>query len=237
MTEVAEREVARGRGTHRSRCTRACRRSRSRSSCARSSASTRGRAWTRCASASRASCDLGGGPFVTAPPHAARPPRLAVVGASCASAREVDALIFEQIDERRARRGGRDDILALLLERARRRRRADDATGAARRAHDDARRRPRDDASELAWAIERLQRTPGCCARLHRRGRAGDGDGLRWARPSGDPAPCGRCCAYAEPRADDARRRDRRLRPARAARSLGLTPTSCTTTRRSTPDP
>ncbi len=121
--------------------------------------------------------ELGGGPFVTAPPLRRNFPgspwsRFLRLQA------EVDALIFEQIDERRTSGEDRDDILALLL-----------------RARDDAgqpmtRQELRDElmtllvaghettASELAWAIERLLRTPAVLDRLTREVRAGEDDYL-----------------------------------------------------------
>jgi cytochrome P450 len=119
--------------------------------------------------------DLGGGPFVTAPPLRRDFPgspwsRFVRLRA------EVDALIFEQIDERRTSGEDRDDILALLLS-------ARDDAGAPM-----SRQELRDElmtllvaghettASELAWAIERLQRTPAVLARLTREVRAGADD-------------------------------------------------------------
>ncbi|MEP6953464.1 MAG: cytochrome P450 [Solirubrobacteraceae bacterium] len=117
--------------------------------------------------------ELGGGPFVTAPPLRRDFPgspwsRFLRLQA------EVDALIFDQIDERRASGEDRGDILALLLS-----------------ARDDAgdpmtRQELRDElmtllvaghettASELAWAVERLLRAPAVLDRLTREVRAGD---------------------------------------------------------------
>jgi cytochrome P450 len=91
---------------------------------------------------------------------------------------EVDALLFELIDERRAKESERDDVLAMLL--------------AAR--HEDgspmSRQELRDElmtllvaghettASELAWAFERLAREPRVLARLrHEIGSGEDGAG------------------------------------------------------------
>ena len=89
---------------------------------------------------------------------------------------ETDALLFELIDERRGGNSGRDDVLSLLL--------------AAR--HEDGSpmsdQELRDElmtllvaghettASELAWAFERLARTPAVLDRLTREIDAGDGD-------------------------------------------------------------
>jgi len=121
--------------------------------------------------------ELGGGPFVTAPPL-----RRDFPGSPWSRFRrlqaEVDALIFEQIDERRTSGEERDDILALLL-------RARDEAGQPM-----TRQELRDElmtllvaghettASELAWAIERLLRTPAVLDRLTREVRAGEDDYL-----------------------------------------------------------
>jgi cytochrome P450 len=117
--------------------------------------------------------ELGGGPFVTAPPLRRDFPGSPWTRFLRLQA-EVDALIFEQIDERRASGEQRDDILALLLSAR------DDAGG------EMTRQELRDElmtllvaghettASELAWAVERLLRTPAVLDRLTREVRAGD---------------------------------------------------------------
>ena len=89
---------------------------------------------------------------------------------------EVDALLFELIDERRDQDGDRDDVLAMLL---------------AARHEDGSRMSPqelRDElmtllvaghettASELAWAFERLGRSPAVLARLREEIDAAEGD-------------------------------------------------------------
>ncbi|MGZ4270050.1 MAG: cytochrome P450 [Solirubrobacteraceae bacterium] len=120
--------------------------------------------------------ELGGGPFVTFPPLRRS------LGPRSPWARfvrlrgEVDELIFQQIEERRAEPGDRDDVLALLL-------RARDDAGAPMTDQE-----LRDElmtmlvaghettASELAWAVERLLRTPAVLARLTGEVRSGDDD-------------------------------------------------------------
>jgi cytochrome P450 len=89
---------------------------------------------------------------------------------------EVDALLFELIDARRGEDGDRDDVLAMLL---------------AARHENGSPMSPqelRDElmtllvaghettASELAWAFERLSRSPAVLARLREEIDAGDGD-------------------------------------------------------------
>lgn len=119
--------------------------------------------------------DLGGGPFVTAPPL-----RRDFPGSPWSRfvrmRGEVDELIYEQIRERRSATEGRDDILALLLG-------ARDEDGAPMTD-----RELRDElmtllvaghettASELAWAVERLLRAPHALRRLAAEIRAGDDD-------------------------------------------------------------
>jgi cytochrome P450 len=89
---------------------------------------------------------------------------------------EVDALLYELIDQRRGEDGGRDDVLAMLL---------------AARHENGSPMSPqelRDElmtllvaghettASQLAWAFERLSRSPAVLARLREEIDAGDGD-------------------------------------------------------------
>ncbi len=162
----------------------------------------------------------------------ARPRR----GASSSGARdEADALIYETIDERRAerrRRHERDDVLAMLLDA---------------RHEDGSPMSPvelRDElmtllvaghettASELAWAFERLTRTPDVLARLDRRDRLGrrrrvrHGDRARDAPPpagaaerraaAGDGAGRGRRLALRAGRVPDRRRVPAAPRPGRS---------------------
>ena len=102
--------------------------------------------------------------------------------------RETDALIYELIDERRAREEERDDILSMLLEAR----------------HEDG--SPMSDieirdelmtllvaghettASALAWAFERIARTPHVAERLREEIAAGE-DALRHRDDPGDAAP------------------------------------------------
>ena len=217
----------------RRRSTRASRRSRWRSSCARCSGSTRARGWTRCATLLTRNLELGAPPGVDAP---VPPARQAAWNEFVARRDESDALLFELIDERRAEPDGeqRDDVLAMLL--------------AAR--HEDgspmSKQELRDElmtllvaghettASELAWAFERLARTPAGAApadrrdRLRRRRRLPDRDDPGDAAP-----PAGAPQRRAAP--DQAAGRDRRLQLPRGRRADGRTPTWSTTTRRSTP--
>ena len=127
--------------------------------------------------------EFGDQPISLMPPPAAAAPRRSSSGSarsrtSSASQAEADELIFELIDERRARgRRERDDMLSMLL--------------AAR--HEDGSpmsdQELRDElmtllvaghettASSLAWAFERLAaRARACCARLVEEVDAGDGD-------------------------------------------------------------
>jgi cytochrome P450 len=90
---------------------------------------------------------------------------------------EADALLFELIDERRREDGERDDVLAMLLE-------AHHEDGSPMSPQE-----LRDElmtllvaghettASELAWAFERLARTPRVLRRLIEELDSGDGDG------------------------------------------------------------
>jgi cytochrome P450 len=87
-----------------------------------------------------------------------------------------DALVYEQIDERRRSEQNRDDVLSMLLEAR----------------HEDGSEMSREEirdelmtalvaghettASELAWAFERLAREPRVLGRLHRELDNGDGD-------------------------------------------------------------
>jgi len=89
---------------------------------------------------------------------------------------EVDELVYEQIDERRAFDESRDDVLSMLVDAR----------------HEDGSEMSREEirdelmtalvaghettASELAWAFERLSREPRVLRRLHEEIDRGDGD-------------------------------------------------------------
>ncbi len=89
---------------------------------------------------------------------------------------EADALIYELIDERRAEGGDRDDILSMLLQA----RHEDGSPMSHRELRDELMTLlvagHETTASELAWAFERLGRSPEVVARLHEEIDAGDGD-------------------------------------------------------------
>ena len=136
--------------------------------------------------------ELGGGPFVTAPPlrrdfpgspwsRFRAPPR---------RGRRADL----RADRRAPReRGGPRRHPRPAAQRARRRGRADDPPGAPRRAHDAARRRPRDDGLRAGLG----DRAPAAHARGARRGsRARSARATAtptWARPSPRPCAGARC--------------------------------------------
>jgi cytochrome P450 len=90
---------------------------------------------------------------------------------------EADALLFELIDERRGADGERDDVLAMLLEA----RHEDGSPMSPRELRDELMTLlvagHETTASELAWAFERLARTPRVLRRLTEELDSGDGDG------------------------------------------------------------
>ena len=90
---------------------------------------------------------------------------------------EADALLFELIDERRRDDGERDDVLAMLLEA----RHEDGSPMAPQELRDELMTLlvagHETTASELAWAFERLARTPRVLRRLTDELDCGDGDG------------------------------------------------------------
>jgi cytochrome P450 len=90
---------------------------------------------------------------------------------------ETDALLFELIDERRREDGDRDDVLAMLLEA----RHEDGSPMSPKELRDELMTLlvagHETTASELAWAFERLVRTPRVLRRLTEEIDAGDGDG------------------------------------------------------------
>jgi cytochrome P450 len=90
---------------------------------------------------------------------------------------EADALLFELIDERRGADGERDDVLAMLLEA----RHEDGSPMSPRELRDELMTLlvagHETTASELAWAFERLARTPQVLRRLTEELDSGDGDG------------------------------------------------------------
>ena len=89
---------------------------------------------------------------------------------------EADALMFELIDERRREPGDRDDVLAMLLEA----RHEDGSPMSAQELRDELMTLlvagHETTASELAWAFERLARTPEVLSRLTAEIDAGDGE-------------------------------------------------------------
>jgi cytochrome P450 len=90
---------------------------------------------------------------------------------------EADAMIYEQIDERRSNGGeDRDDVLAMLLDA----RHEDGSPMSALELRDELMTLlvagHETTASELAWAFERLTRTPEVLARLTREVDSDDGD-------------------------------------------------------------
>jgi cytochrome P450 len=89
---------------------------------------------------------------------------------------EIDALLFELIDERRADHGDRDDVLAMLLEA----RHEDGSPMTERELRDELMTLlvagHETTASELAWAFERLVRTPEVLSRLVEEVDSGDGE-------------------------------------------------------------
>jgi cytochrome P450 len=89
---------------------------------------------------------------------------------------EADALLFELIDERRREDGARDDVLAMLLEA----RHEDGSPMSPQELRDELMTLlvagHETTASELAWAFERLARTPRVLRRLTRELDSGDGD-------------------------------------------------------------
>jgi cytochrome P450 len=90
---------------------------------------------------------------------------------------EADALLFELIDERRRDDGERDDVLAMLLEA----RHEDGSPMSPRELRDELMTLlvagHETTASELAWAFERLVRTPRVMRRLTEEIDSGDDDG------------------------------------------------------------
>jgi cytochrome P450 len=90
---------------------------------------------------------------------------------------EADALLFELIDERRRESGARDDVLAMLLEA----RHEDGSPMSPQELRDELMTLlvagHETTASELAWAFERLARTPRVLQRLTEELGSGDGDG------------------------------------------------------------
>jgi cytochrome P450 len=90
---------------------------------------------------------------------------------------EADALLFELIDERRRQDGDRDDVLAMLLEA----RHEDGSPMSPQELRDELMTLlvagHETTASELAWAFERLARTPRAMRRLTAEIDGGDGDG------------------------------------------------------------
>jgi cytochrome P450 len=90
---------------------------------------------------------------------------------------QADALMFELIDERRREGGERDDVLAMLLEA----RHEDGSPMSSQELRDELMTLlvagHETTASELAWAFERLARTPRVIRRLTEEIDAGDGDG------------------------------------------------------------
>jgi cytochrome P450 len=120
--------------------------------------------------------ELGGGPFVTFPPLRRNFPGSPWTRFR-ALQREVDELIFEQIEERRA--GGeqeRGDVLGLLLGA----RDDEDAPMSDQELRDELMTLlvagHETTASELGWAFERLVQTPDVLARLTREVRTGGDD-------------------------------------------------------------
>jgi cytochrome P450 len=89
---------------------------------------------------------------------------------------EADALLFELIDERRREDGARDDVLAMLLEA----RHEDGSPMSPQELRDELMTLlvagHETTASELAWAFERLARTPRVLRKLTRELDSGDGD-------------------------------------------------------------
>jgi cytochrome P450 len=89
---------------------------------------------------------------------------------------EADALIHETIDQRRADDGGRDDVLAMLLDA----RHEDGSSMSHAELRDELMTLlvagHETTASELAWAFERLARTPDVLARLTDEIDSGDDD-------------------------------------------------------------
>jgi len=89
---------------------------------------------------------------------------------------EIDALIFELIDERRSDSSGREDVLAMLLEA----RHEDGSPMSSNELRDELMTLlvagHETTASTLAWAFERLAREPGPAARLREEIAAGDGE-------------------------------------------------------------
>ena len=89
---------------------------------------------------------------------------------------EADALLFEQIEERRAAGGDRDDVLSMLLEA----RHEDGTPMSAQELRDELMTLliagHETTASTLAWSFERLVREPGVVRELQREADAGAGD-------------------------------------------------------------
>ena len=89
---------------------------------------------------------------------------------------ESDALIFDLIDERRGETGDRDDVLSMLLAA----RHEDGSPMSAQELRDELMTLlvagHETTASELAWAFERLARTPAVLDRLAEEIESGDGD-------------------------------------------------------------
>jgi cytochrome P450 len=89
---------------------------------------------------------------------------------------EADALLFEQIDERRREKAVRDDVLSLLLEA----RHEDGSPMSAQELRDELMTLlvagHETTASTLAWTFERLVRQPGILARLTHEVAGSDGD-------------------------------------------------------------
>jgi cytochrome P450 len=90
--------------------------------------------------------------------------------------READELIFEQIDERRAEQGERDDILSMLLAA----RHEDGAPMSSEELRDELMTMlvagHETTATSLAWAMERLTRTPAVLRRLGEEVNSNDHD-------------------------------------------------------------
>jgi cytochrome P450 len=89
---------------------------------------------------------------------------------------KADALVYEQIDERRRSGERRDDVLSMLLEA----RHEDDSEMSREEIRDELMTAlvagHETTASELAWAFERLAQSPRVLAELHSEIDSGDGD-------------------------------------------------------------
>ena len=178
---------------------------------------------------------IGASPRQPAPAAAARPRApLGRGGASCAPRARADAELFALIDERRRDGAQRDDVLSLLLAA----RHEDGSPMAPQELRDELMTLlvagHETTASQLAFAFERLVRTPAVLTRLTEQVAGGDGDAYLTAtvqetlrrRPCSPTPRRGWSCEETE---IGGRRYPAGVVPGRP------TPTSSTTTRRSIP--